>query len=71
VFGPHMENFREIRDLFINAQAAIEVHDARELANAVDRLLTDTERAAEIGARARQVVEANSGATERVLAYLQ
>src|SRR5688572_2911665 len=71
VFGPHMENFREIRDLFINAQAAIEVHDARELANAVDRLLTDTERAAEIGARARQVVEANSGATERVLTYLQ
>jgi 3-deoxy-D-manno-octulosonic-acid transferase len=71
VFGPHMDNFREIRDLFIEAHAAIEVHDAPELASAVDRLLSDTNRAAEIGARARRVVDENTGATERVLAYLQ
>ena len=37
----------------------------------VDRLLSDTKRAAEIGARARRVVDENTGATERVLAYLQ
>src|SRR5688572_15106157 len=28
VFGPHMDNFQEIRDLFIEAHAAIEVRDA-------------------------------------------
>jgi 3-deoxy-D-manno-octulosonic-acid transferase len=66
-----MENFRDIRDLFIGAQAAIEVRNEAELAPAIDRLLTDTQRAAELGARARQVVEENTGATERVLAYLQ
>jgi 3-deoxy-D-manno-octulosonic-acid transferase len=71
VFGPHMENFREIRDLFIGARAAIEVHNAEELATTLDRLLTDTQQAAELGARARQVVAENTGATERVLAYLQ
>jgi len=71
VFGPYMENFRDIRDLFIGAQAAIEVRNEAELAPAIDRLLTDTQRAAELGARARQVVEENTGATERVLAYLQ
>jgi 3-deoxy-D-manno-octulosonic-acid transferase len=71
LFGPHMENFREIRDLFIGAHAAIEVQNAEELATAIDRLLSDTQQAAALGARARQVVEENTGATERVLAYLQ
>jgi len=71
VFGPHMENFREIRDLFIEAHAAIEVQNAAELATTIEHLLTDTQRAAELGARARQVVEENTGATERVLASLQ
>ena len=51
VFGPHMENFREIRDLFIEAHAAIEVQNAAELATTIERLLTDTQRAAELGAR--------------------
>jgi 3-deoxy-D-manno-octulosonic-acid transferase len=71
VFGPHMENFREIRDIFLQARAAIEVRDSAELAAAVDHLLTDSKFAAELGARARQVVEQNAGATDRVLAYLQ
>jgi 3-deoxy-D-manno-octulosonic-acid transferase len=66
-----MENFREIRDVFIDANAAIEVRNAPELATVVDRLLTDRQRAAQLGARARQVVDKNTGATERVLAYLQ
>jgi 3-deoxy-D-manno-octulosonic-acid transferase len=71
VFGPHMENFREIRDIFLEAQAALEVHSAAELAAAVDRLLSDPQSASELGARARLVVDQNRGATERVLAYLQ
>ena len=32
VFGPYMENFREIRDLFLESRAAVEVHDVTELA---------------------------------------
>jgi 3-deoxy-D-manno-octulosonic-acid transferase len=71
VFGPHMENFREIRDTFLAARAAFEVRDAQELAAAVGRLLSDAQFAAELGGKARGVVERNTGATERVLAYLQ
>ncbi len=71
VFGPHMENFKEIRDAFLKARAAIEVRTSGELANVVHRLLTDAQSAAELGANARQVVEQNTGATDRVLAYLQ
>ena len=71
VFGPHMENFREIRSLFMEANAAVEIRDSAELVTAVDRLLSDPRAAADLGERARRVVEKNTGATERVLEYLR
>jgi 3-deoxy-D-manno-octulosonic-acid transferase len=71
VFGPYMENFRDIRDLFLEARGALEVRNVAELTASIDKLLTDTSAAAELGARARRLVEQNTGATERVLAYLQ
>jgi 3-deoxy-D-manno-octulosonic-acid transferase len=71
VCGPHMENFREIRTLFMEADAAVEVRDGAELVAVIDRLLSDSAAAAALGQRARRVVEQNTGATERVLAYLR
>jgi 3-deoxy-D-manno-octulosonic-acid transferase len=71
VFGPHMENFREIRSLFMEANAAVEIGDGAELAAAIDKLLSDSQAAAALGERARRVVDQNTGATERVLAYLR
>jgi len=71
MFGPNMENFREIRDMFLDAGAAIEVKSADELATAVERLITDGPFAEKLGINARRLVEQNTGATERVLAYLQ
>jgi 3-deoxy-D-manno-octulosonic-acid transferase len=70
VFGPHMENFREIASLFLDADAAIQVRDADELASAVGRLLTDAGATATLGENARRIVERNTGATERVMAFL-
>lgn len=71
VFGPHMENFREIRDAFLKARAAVEVRNTTELYTVVDQLLTNQRSASEMGENARRIVEQNTGATERVLAYLQ
>ena len=71
LFGPHMENFREIRDLFLESRAAVEVHDVTELTAEVDRLLTDSQSAAELGGKARRLVEENAGATDRVLEHLR
>ena len=71
VFGPHMENFREIRSQFLEADAAVEIRVAAELVAAVDHLLSDPAAATALGERARRVVEQNTGATERVLAYLR
>jgi 3-deoxy-D-manno-octulosonic-acid transferase len=70
VFGPHMENFREIASLFLNADAAIQVRNADELACAVGRLLIDTAASSAMGENARRIVERNTGATGRVMAFL-
>jgi 3-deoxy-D-manno-octulosonic-acid transferase len=70
VFGPHMENFREISSLFLDADAAIQVCNADELAAAVGRLLTDAVASSAMGENARRIVERNTGATGRVMAFL-
>jgi 3-deoxy-D-manno-octulosonic-acid transferase len=70
VFGPHMENFRDMSRAFLAAGAAVQIHDAAELVSAIDRLLENPHLAAELGKRARLIVDENSGATDRVLRFL-
>lgn len=70
VFGPHMENFREISTLFLKANAAIQVYRAEELASAIDRLLQSEAAASELGTRALDIIRNNSGATDRAVAAL-
>lgn len=69
-FGPHMENFRDIAKLFLDAGAAIQVRSPEELAHAT-WLLENKEARERLGSSAREVLEQNSGATARSLAVLQ
>ncbi len=69
-FGPHMENFRDIAKLFLDAEAAIQVRTPEALAHAT-WLLENKEAREGLGARARQVLEQNSGATARTLENLR
>ncbi len=69
-FGPHMENFRDIARLFLEAGAAIQVRNPEDLAHAA-WLLENKEARERIGASAREVLEKNSGATARTLVELQ
>jgi 3-deoxy-D-manno-octulosonic-acid transferase len=69
-FGPHMENFRDIAKLFLDAGAAIEVRNPEELAH-VTWLLENKEARERLGASARLVLEQNSGATARTLDILR
>ena len=71
IFGPHMENFRDIARLFLDGAAAIQVRDATELGRTVSKLLSDTALAAALGTAARGIVDQNTGATERVLRILK
>jgi 3-deoxy-D-manno-octulosonic-acid transferase len=71
VFGPHMENFRDIARLFLNAGAAVQVGSAAGLQETLARLLSESDLAAGLGANARRLLLENSGATERVLRVIE
>jgi 3-deoxy-D-manno-octulosonic-acid transferase len=67
VFGPHMQNFKEIADAFLSNDAAIQVQSERELDEVLLALVTDPVRRARLGAAARALVEANRGAKNKTL----
>ena len=69
--GPHMHNFREVTRALAEAGGALPVTDAASLAEAALGLLADPARRADLGARARGVVEAGRGATTRTLALVE
>ncbi len=71
VFGPHMENFKEIADAFLANDAAVQVQSDRELESAVLALMTDPVGRARLGAAARALVEANRGAKDKTLAVIE
>jgi 3-deoxy-D-manno-octulosonic-acid transferase len=71
IYGPSMENFREMAGQFLAAGASIQVKNSEDLAAAWARLLREPERAARMGACARELVDRNRGATERVLKHIE
>ena len=71
VFGPHMENFRDMARLFLDANAARKIDNASQLVPAIEELLSNAERASELGRNALAIVEQNAGATDRVLRILE
>ncbi|MDX1499245.1 MAG: lipid IV(A) 3-deoxy-D-manno-octulosonic acid transferase [Woeseiaceae bacterium] len=70
LIGPHVFNAQDIADLFCAEGACRMVHDADELAAAVDEFLADPEAARRVGALGRQIVERNRGALARLLEML-
>jgi len=63
VFGPSMENFRDIAAEFLRAGAAVEARSGAELGAAWITLLENNERREEMGRAARALVERHRGAT--------
>jgi 3-deoxy-D-manno-octulosonic-acid transferase len=71
IYGPSMENFREMSGKFLAAGAAIQVKSSEDLGAAWGGLLREPERAARMGACARELVDQNRGATQRVLEHIE
>lgn len=71
VFGPHMHNFRDAAERFLGAGAAVQVRNPTELASEAIRLFGDAAQRGELGARAKQLLQEESGATQRILERLQ
>jgi 3-deoxy-D-manno-octulosonic-acid transferase len=67
VFGPHMQNFAEIARSFLEHHAAIQVHSARELEDALLDLISNHDTRERLGQAAQALVEANRGAKGRSL----
>lgn len=74
LFGPHMENFREMAEEFQRAGAAVRVGSAADLEKELAALWEDPERRRRLGRAARDLVTRHQGATrrnaERIVGYL-
>ena len=70
LFGPHMQNFKEIAAAFLEKRAAVEVRDEWELETAFKDLLADPARRKALGRAAQAIVDANHGARDRTLGAL-
>ncbi|HMK29287.1 MAG TPA: 3-deoxy-D-manno-octulosonic acid transferase [Terriglobales bacterium] len=68
--GPHTDNFREVVSQFVRA-GAVDVVEPDNLGKEMLHLLFQEEKRALLAQHAREVVGANSGATERTLEVLE
>jgi 3-deoxy-D-manno-octulosonic-acid transferase len=71
LFGPHMENFREISKAFLESEAALQVHSGEELSGKVSELLRNPATREALGHKARQVIGDNQGAVGRTLEIVE
>ena len=70
LFGPHTWNFKDTVARLKKHEAAVVVADAAELERETARLLDDAAARWELGARARDFVLSQQGATDKTLAAL-
>ena len=69
-FGPNTWNFRDVVTQLLQREAAVVVHDQRELTAFVRRCLESPLFAQELGQRARRVGARAAGATRRTVELL-
>ncbi len=66
IFGPYMDNFPIASD-FLARSAAFQVKDSDDIAAKVIELLEDDDKAKEIGNKAKEIVDANTGAANKAI----
>ncbi|MFH1878850.1 MAG: 3-deoxy-D-manno-octulosonic acid transferase [Candidatus Omnitrophota bacterium] len=67
VFGPNMQNFREIARVFTESGAAVKINDAGELGTVLDGILGDAGKKTLMAKASAEVIEKNSGALGRTV----
>ncbi len=67
VFGPNMQNFTDVVDIFRKRDAVVQVRDAAELEATFAELLGNKGRCEQLGGNAAQVVRENLGAVDRTV----
>lgn len=67
VFGPNMQNFKDVVRGLLAGEGAVQVSGAQELEAALASLLSDPSRREQLGKNALAVVRSNQGAIERTV----
>ncbi len=70
LFGPYMQNFKEIARLLRAAHGGLQVKDSADLYRQMKLLLENPTEAERIGDNGRYLLQENQGATERTLTVL-
>ena len=70
LFGPHVDDFKVMAELILEAGGGLQVQDPQELLHCVLELVSRPEKRNAMGARARRFVECNQGALARVMAEI-
>ncbi|MBI4682253.1 MAG: 3-deoxy-D-manno-octulosonic acid transferase [Nitrospirae bacterium] len=70
IFGPHMENFPIARE-FLDNNAAVRVDNSADITETVIELLTNSEKAVNMGRSARSIVDKNTGAVKKAIELIR
>jgi len=65
IFGPHMNNFREIAALILHHQGGVQVQDSAALTATLRRLLNCPAERLKLGENGARILAENRGSTER------
>jgi len=71
VFGPHMFNFKEVAELFVEAEGAVRADGKDHLVDLFGALLDDDGRRERIALNAERVIGENSGALGRTVRLVE
>lgn len=66
IFGPYMQNFREISEQFLSVHAAVTVN-SQNMTQTLAELVSDKEKRKSIGNQAKLITERNKGSLEKTL----
>ena len=70
-FGPNTKNFRDIVDLLLQNNAAVVVHDSKDMLKFVQKCLEQPGFAGQLGTQGRDLVQRNLGATKKTFDLLK
>ena len=70
LFGPYVQNFKEISAKLIRAGAGIKVADQQDLVRKMTIMLNDPARCRAMGEAGRSLIVENAGATERTMRHV-
>jgi 3-deoxy-D-manno-octulosonic-acid transferase len=70
LFGPFMNNFKDMAQTFLKAEAALTIKDRDDFKKACTMLLTDGRSANRLGTAAHTIIDQNRGATTRNISYM-